>query len=185
MMVRCRKCGCTFDVLIPRTLKVYEAILKFKSQFAKNADMIAKSDEVTVAAEPVAPAALEAPAEEAVIVPDPPPALSSLRDQPQPASHGQTSDDSPARRLKEERPPFPEFFRRLPVQEDIPMVINCIQCNIDYRLDGVFLQEVKKGVRMRCHECGCTFDALIITPILQDGEAIPQFELQFANDPSI
>jgi predicted Zn finger-like uncharacterized protein len=37
MQVRCRKCGCIFDVqIIPPALKVYEAILQLKFQFAKN-----------------------------------------------------------------------------------------------------------------------------------------------------
>ena len=65
------------------------------------------------------------------------------------------------------------------------MVINCIQCHTEYGLNGELLQEVKKGMHVRCHKCGCTFDVLIIPPTLQDDEAIPQLKLQFAKDMSI
>ena len=65
------------------------------------------------------------------------------------------------------------------------MVINCIQCHTKYRLDGELMQEEKKGMPVRSHKCGCTFDVLIITPTLQDDEAIPQLKLQFAKDMSI
>ena len=65
------------------------------------------------------------------------------------------------------------------------MVINCIQCHTEYGLNGELMQEAKKGMHVRCHKCRCTFDVLIITPTLQDDEAIPQLKLQFAKDMSI
>ena len=65
-------------------------------------------------------------------------------------------------------------------QEEIPMVINCIQCNIDYQLDGVFLQEAKKGVQICCGKCGCSFDVKITPPSSQDDEATVQLNSQSA-----
>ena len=60
------------------------------------------------------------------------------------------------------------------------MVINCLQCNIDYKLEGVFLQEAKKGVQICCGKCGCSFDVKITPPSLQDDEATAQLNSQSA-----
>jgi transcription elongation factor Elf1 len=59
-------------------------------------------------------------------------------------------------------------------QEDIPMVINCLKCHTEYRLHGELLQRAKKGMPVNCSKCGCCFEVLIITPTLQDEEAIPR-----------
>jgi predicted Zn finger-like uncharacterized protein len=64
------------------------------------------------------------------------------------------------------------------------MVIDCIQCHTEYRLNRVFFQEAKKGRPVRCHKCGCTFDVLIITPTLQDDEVIPQLKFQLGKGKS-
>jgi hypothetical protein len=66
------------------------------------------------------------------------------------------------------------------------MVINCMQCDTEYRLNGELFQEAKaKGVQTRCRKCGCSFDVLIIPPSLQDDEETHQLNFQFAKDPSI
>lgn len=59
-------------------------------------------------------------------------------------------------------------------QEGIPMVINCMQCNIDYQLEGVFLQEANKGVQICCGRCGCSLDVLILPSFLRKDEEIHQ-----------
>ena len=60
------------------------------------------------------------------------------------------------------------------------MVISCMQCNIDYRLDGVFLEEVKKGVQICCDRCGCSLDVLILPSFLRKDEETHQFHSHFA-----
>ena len=64
------------------------------------------------------------------------------------------------------------------------MVINCIQCNMDYRLDGESLQEAKKGMQVRCRKCGCTFDVVILPAFLRKDEETHQLNFQFAKGPS-
>jgi hypothetical protein len=63
-------------------------------------------------------------------------------------------------------------------QEDIPMVINCMQCNIGYQLDGVFLQEAKKRVQICCGRCGCSLDVVILPSFLRKDEETHQLNSQ-------
>jgi hypothetical protein len=58
------------------------------------------------------------------------------------------------------------------------MVTYCMQCNIDYQLDGIFLQEAKKGVQICCGECGCSLDVLIIPAFLRNDEKTHQHNSQ-------
>jgi predicted Zn finger-like uncharacterized protein len=62
------------------------------------------------------------------------------------------------------------------------MVINCIQCHKEYRLNRELVQGAT-GMRVRCRKCGCCFDVQIIPPTLKVYEAILQLKDQFAKKP--
>ena len=62
------------------------------------------------------------------------------------------------------------------------MVINCIQCHTEYRVNGELFQGAK-GMQVRCRKCGCTFDVMIIPPTLKVYEAILQLKSQFDKNP--
>ena len=65
------------------------------------------------------------------------------------------------------------------------MIIDCMRCNIEYRLDEGSLQEAKKGMQVRCRKCGCTFDVLILPAFLRKDEETQQLNSQFAKDSPI
>ena len=59
------------------------------------------------------------------------------------------------------------------VQEDIPMVINCIKCHTAYQVKRELYQGAK-GMQVRCRKCGCTFDVMIILSLIHISEPTRQ-----------
>jgi len=65
------------------------------------------------------------------------------------------------------------------------VVISCIKCHKESRLDGELLREATKGMQVRCRDCGCFFDVQIISLSFQDDEATKQIIFRFATNSAI
>jgi len=62
------------------------------------------------------------------------------------------------------------------------VVISCIKCHKESRLDEEFLREATKGMQVCCRDCGCSFDVQIISLSFQDNEATKQIIFRFATN---